>query len=247
MGRWLFGIAAVILGAVSLILHAQLVSEWLLPGKTAFLIVTSLVQIGGGLALPFARTGRLGAATLAAVYLVFALTFVRDIVAQPGVYASWGDVFYALALVVGAVVAYGLAAPSASSAKICAAAIGLFGLCNISFAIEQVEFLARTVSLVPKWIPPNGNFWAILTAIAFALAGIALLVRYRARIAAQLLAVMLLIFVAGIWIPILIAAPKTLSNWSEGIETFAIAAVALLVADYLGSRGAKAESIKLPA
>lgn len=240
MGRWLFGITAVLLGAASLGLHAQLVSEWLLPGKSAFLVVTSIAQIAGGAALPFRKTGRVGAAILAVVYLVFALTFVRDIVAQPGVYASWGDVFYALALVVGAVIAYGLATPSVSSAKVCAAAVALFGLCNISFAIEQVEFLVRTVTLVPKWLPPNGNFWAILTAIAFALAGIALLVRYRARIAAQLLAVMLVIFGAAIWIPMLIADPKTLSNWSEGIETFAIAGVALIIADYLGTvRGAR--------
>lgn len=234
MGRWLFGLSALALGVASLALHAQLVSAWLLPGKSAFLIVTSLAQIAGGAALPFARTGRLGAAILAAVYLLFALTLVPEIVAHPAIYASWGDVFYGLALVAGAIVAYGLAVPSASSTKtICTAAVMLFGLCNISFAIEQVEFLARTVSLVPKWMPPNGNFWAILTAIAFALAGIALLTRYRARLAAQLLALMLIIFGVAIWIPMLIADPKAISNWSEGIETFAIAGVALIVADYL--------------
>ena len=112
----------------------------------------------------------------------------------------------------------------------------LFGLCNISFAIEQVEFLARTVSLVPKWIPPNGMFWAILTTIAFGLAGIALLVGYKSLLASRLLALMLLMFGVMIWIPILVADPKTHRNWSEGIETFAIAGVAWIVGDLVGAR-----------
>jgi len=172
---------------------------------------------------------------LGVVYLVISLTFVPGIFAQPGVYASWGNVFYQLALVAGAVIAYGLAAPSLPyTATLCRGAVMLFGLCNISFAIEQVEFLARTVSLVPKWIPPNGMFWAIATTVAFGLAGVALVVGYKSLLAARLLALMLVIFGVAIWIPILIADPKTQGNWSEGLETFAIAGVAWMVADLLG-------------
>ena len=108
-----------------------------------------------------------------------------------------------------------------------------FGLCNISFAIEQVEFLARTVGLVPKWIPPNGMFWAVATTIAFGLGGIALLVGYKSLLASRLLTLMLLAFGVLIWIPILVANPKMHRNWSEGLETFAIAGVAWIVADFL--------------
>ena len=45
---------------------------------------------------------------------------------------------------------------------------------------------------------------------------------------------MLVVFGVAIWIPILIADLKTQGNWSEGIETFAIAGVAWIVADFLG-------------
>jgi hypothetical protein len=224
MGRHVFGAAAFILGGVSLLLHQQLASEWHLPGGAAFLFVTSAAQMAGGLAMQFRTTDRMGAALLGVVYAIFALTFVPDIFAQPAMYASWGDVFYQLALLAGAMVAYGLAARGG---------VMLFGLCNISFAIEQVEFLARTVSLVPKWVPPNGMFWAILTAIAFGLAGVALLINYKSLLAARLLTAMLLIFVATIWIPLLLADPKSVSNWSEGIVTFATAGTAWLVADFL--------------
>ena len=223
-----------LLGIAGLVLHIQLISNWQLPGATAFIAVTSVAQVVGGAGMLFRKTSVLGAIILSVVYLVIALTFAPDIVAHPGVYASWGNVFYQLALVAAAVVAYGLAAPSAPYAAIlCRGAVMLFGVCNISFAIEQVEFLARTVSLVPKWIPPNGMFWAIATTIAFGLAGIAIIIGCKSLLASRLLALMLMIFVVTIWIPILIADPKTLGNWSEGLETFAIAAAAWMIADLL--------------
>jgi hypothetical protein len=162
---------------------------------------------------------------LLAVYVLFACTFVPEIFAQPRVYASWGDVFYALGLVVGAVLV--------AVKRPANAAIAVFGLCNISYAIEQVEFFARTASLVPKWIPFGGSFWAIATTIAFALAGVSLLVRYKALLASRLLTVMLLIFGVTIWIPMWVAQPRQAGNWSEGLETFAIAGAAWIVADFL--------------
>jgi hypothetical protein len=234
MGRYVFGGAALLLGVAGLVLHVQLISNWQLPEAPAFIVVTSAAQIIGGATIPFRRTNALGAVVLGIVYLVISLTFLPAIVAQPGVYASWGNICYQLALVAGAAVAYGLAAPSVPYAAIvCRGAVILFGLCNISFAIEQVEFLARTVSLVPKWIPPNGMFWAIATTIAFGLAGIALIVGYKSLLASRLLAFMLVVFGVAIWIPILIADPKTNQNWSEGIETFAIGGVAWIVANFL--------------
>lgn len=235
VARYVFGAAALSLGIAGLVLNDQLISNWQLPGTPAFIVVTSVAQIIGGAVMLFRKTTGLGAIILGIVYLVFSLTFVPDIVAEPGVYASWGNVFYQLALVAGAVVAYGLASPSRPKiTNLYRGAVILFGLCNISFAIEQVEFLARTVSLVPRWIPPSGMFWAIATTIAFGLAGIALVIRYQSLLASRLLALMLGIFGITIWIPTLIADPKTHSNWSEGIETFAIAGVAWIVADFLG-------------
>ena len=225
MGRFVFGIAALALGIASLLLHDQLISEWQLPGSAAFIVVTSVAQMIGGTAMLFRRTDRMGALILGIAYLVATLTLVPDIVAQPLVYASWGNVFYGLALVAGAGAACGWRG-----------AATLMGLCSISFAIEQVEFLARTVSLVPAWVPPGAMFWAIATAIAFGLAGLALVIGYRTLLASRLLGLMLVLFGVAVWIPILIADPKTHSNWSEGIETFAIGGAAWLVSDLLVRR-----------
>lgn len=236
MGRHIFGTAALALGVASLALHVQLVSNWTLPGRVIFLTLAAVAQIAGGIAIQLPRSARLGAIILFLTYLVFACTFVPEIFAQPGVYASWGNVFYALGVVAGAVVAYVLVSVSASELTRSAnAAVIVFGLCNISYAIEQVEFFGRTAGLVPKWIPLGGSFWAIATTIAFALAGVSLLVRYKALLASRLLTVMLLIFGVTIWIPALIAQPGHPGNWSEGLETFAIAGAAWIVAVFLGN------------
>jgi hypothetical protein len=226
----LFGTAALALGIAGLALHVQLISGWTLPGRTAFLDVTAAVQIAGGAAIQFPRSARLGAMLLLAVYLVFACTFVPAIFAQPQVYASWGNVFYSLGLVAGALAAL-------RSGRLARAALIVFGLCNISYAIEQLEFFARTASLVPEWMPFGGTFWTIATTFAFALAGLALLTGYQALLASRLLALMLLIFGITIWIPMLIAHPGELGNWSEGLETFALAGAAWLVAEYSKNTG----------
>jgi uncharacterized membrane protein YphA (DoxX/SURF4 family) len=111
-----------------------------------------------------------------------------------------------------------------------------FGLCVLSFGLEQLFYLANTASLVPKWIPPGQMFWAIATTIAFGLAAIALLTGLMARLAARLNTAMLLGFGLLVWVPILIVDPHTLSNWTESAETLGIAGSAWMVAEYLGQR-----------
>jgi hypothetical protein len=243
LGRLVFGVASLLLGIACLVLHDQLISSWQLPGDSAFLVVTSAALIAGGAAIQLPRTARIGAAILGSVYLIFSLTFVPGIFAQPTLYASWGNVFYQLPPVSGAIVAYYVTSPASSYAKIaCRAAVIILGLSYGSFAIEQIEFLARTASLVPKWVPPSGTFWTIATTIAFGLAAIAMVSGYKSLLASRLSALMLALFGITIWIPLLIADPKTHSNWSEGLETFAIAGAAWIVAERLDRKSLSLDS-----
>lgn len=236
-GRHVFGVASILLGIANLALHDQLTSNWTLPGDAVFLIVASVAQISGGIAIQFRKMERWGALILGCVYLIFAFSWVPSIVAQPGVYYTWGNIFYRLASVCGAAVAYCMAVPATPNAKlICKVSVVLQGLCYASFAIEQVEYLARTSDLVPKWVPPNGMFWTWATTVAFGLAGVSLVTGFKALLAARLTTLMLVIFVVAIWIPTLIADPKTHSNWAEGIETLLIAGAGWIVADYLGRK-----------
>jgi uncharacterized membrane protein YphA (DoxX/SURF4 family) len=108
-----------------------------------------------------------------------------------------------------------------------------FGLCTISFTLEQAFYLRATASFVPKWIPPGQMFWAVATTIAFALAAIALLSGRVALLAAQLTTVMILGFQLLIWIPAPFADPHKLINWAGNAQNLAIAGAAWIVTDFL--------------
>jgi hypothetical protein len=111
-----------------------------------------------------------------------------------------------------------------------------FGVCVVSFTLEQLFYLSETASLVPKWIPPGQMFWAMATTAAFALAAIALLTGFMALLASRLTTAMIVGFGLLVWLPALFADHHSFMNWSEGTETFAIAASAWIVADFLRDR-----------
>jgi hypothetical protein len=110
------------------------------------------------------------------------------------------------------------------------ARLGL-GVCAVSFTLSQLLYLRVTPQLVPRWIPPNQVFWAVLTTIAFALAALTILISRQARLATRLMTLMLALFGVLVWIPRLIAHPEAHLNWSEFGLTFLITGAAWMVAD----------------
>src|SRR5262249_49352825 len=141
-------------------------------------------QITGGIGMQIPRTTRLASEVLGIVYLIFSLACIPGIVAAPTVYAQYGSFFEQFSVLCGAIAVFAATEVSAERAIVFGrvARLGL-GVCTISFAAAQIVYLRFTASLVPRWIPPNQMFWAILTTIAFALAAIAILINRRARLA----------------------------------------------------------------
>ncbi|HEY4441768.1 MAG TPA: hypothetical protein VGN14_15010 [Candidatus Elarobacter sp.] len=188
----------------------------------AWLLAIAQVLAGAGLMIP--RTARVAACALCAVYLFFALATVPGIVRAPASYARYGDFFEQLAVACGAAGIFGGTALRRWSR------IG-FAACTISFALAQIVYLRFTASLVPRWLPPNGTFWAIATTVAFALAAVAVLIDRRAQLALRLTALMLALFGVLVWVPQVAAArPSVTADWSELIETLLIAASAWVLA-----------------
>jgi hypothetical protein len=190
-------------------------------------------QVIGGIGMLYPRTARSASIVLCIVYLCFSLACVPDIIAAANIYDKYGGSFFLFfSLFCGSVALY--AETQADSARTVAfgrlARIGL-GVCAISFTLGQVLLLRDTAHLVPKWIPPNQMFWAILTTIAFALAAIAMLLNRQARVAVRMMALMLALFGVLVWVPHLIARPQAHFNWSECVLTFLTAGAAWMVAD----------------
>ncbi len=229
LGRHVFGAAAFAFGLITLVWHDY--NGWHQLGYVIYAVAAA--QIFGGAAIQFRRTAKAGAVVLGAVYLAFALLCVPRIVATPRIYDSWGNFFEQFSLVTGAAIVY--ARLSSSWAPETLNRIGriLFGICTASFTLEQAMYLDATANLVPKWLPPSQMFWAVTTTVLFALAAIALLTNRLALLATRLLTTMIVIFGLLVWIPLLLSNPHSYANWSESVETFAIAGAAWILTDLL--------------
>lgn len=243
LGRYVFGLAAIAFGICAFAFRDM--SNWhQLKAVQDFAhleiltYIVAAVEILGGIAILLPRTARAGALALGIVYAALTLLTVPLIILQPLVFNSYGNFGEQLSLVSGAMILYACSGPIATGRSSRVAQIGYysFGVCVLSFALEQLFYLDPTASFVPKWIPPGQMFWAIATTVAFVLASIALITGFKARLASQLNTAMLLGFGLLVWVPALLAKPSSLGNWSEGLETLAIAASAWVVTDYLGQR-----------
>jgi hypothetical protein len=230
LGRHVFGAAALGFGLITL--AWQEYNGGHLPLYIAYPAAAG--EIFGGAAIQFRRTAKMGGVILGMVYLVFALRCVPQIFAQPRIYNSWGNFFEQFSLVTGAAIVYARWSLPWSRETVNRIGRILFGFCAASFALEQAFYLSPTASLVPKWIPPGQMFWAIATTVLFALAAVALFANRMALLATRLLTVMLVIFGLLVWVPLLFSDPHSHTNWSETIETFAIAGAAWILADLLG-------------
>jgi hypothetical protein len=236
LGRNVFGAAAIAYGAVALIWHNykdwdQLRSILTAFDGPAFVFTVAAAWIFGGAAIQFRRTATMGAVVLAAVYLIFVLLTLPALVLKPRVYNPWGNFFEQFSLLTGAALVCARLAPLWSPDTLNRIGRIAFGLCTASFALEQAVYLNST-TLVPRWLPPGQNFWAIATTLCLALAAVSLLINRVALLAIRLLTVMLVSFGVLVWIPLLISHPSY-NNGSEAAETFAIAGTAWILADLL--------------
>jgi hypothetical protein len=237
-GRIVFGASAVLFGVIALMWHdsdtwQNLQQIWRLPFGTLIGGCLMAALIAGGIGMQYPRTARLASVILCVVYLCFSLACIPDIIAASNIYERYGGSFFLFfSLLCGAIALY--AATEANAARAVAfgrpARLGL-GACAISFTLGQILLPRETADLVPKWIPPNQMFWAILTTIAFALAAIAILIHRQAGLAIRLMTLMLAVFGVLVWIPRLIAHPRVHFNWSECLLTFLITGAAWMVAD----------------
>lgn len=243
-GRHVYGLAAISFGVVALIWHdfgapwQQIRALGNVPHREILVYIAAAIQLFGGAAIQWRRTARVGAFALGAIYLIFALLWVPHLAAEPLVYDRWGNFFEQFSLVSGALIVFGSLSANDSGRALRAAKIGyiFFGICVVSFTLEQLFYLSGTASFVPKWIPPGQMFWAIVTTIAFALAAIALLSGRSALLASRLLTLMIVIFGLLVWLPAPFSDPHKLMNWAGNAQNLAIAGAAWIVADFLSQK-----------
>lgn len=237
LGRYVFGLAAIGSGICALAWH-DYSSLGNVPHREILIDIVASIEILGGVAVQWPRTIRVGAVAVGTIHFTFALLGVPLIMEHPLVYNGFGNFFEQFSYVAGALILYAYSRSTVSARTARPAQVGYysFGICVVSFALEQLFYLSATASLVPKWIPPGQMFWALATTAAFALAAIALLTGFAARLASRLTTAMIVGFELLVWLPALFANPHSSVNWAESAETLAIAGSAWIVADFLGHR-----------
>jgi hypothetical protein len=236
-GRFALGAAAVLFGVLGLLWHDA--DTWqelhgILSLPLGWLVgdILMLAQIAGGILIMVPARERQGSTVLLAVYAIFSLAAIPGIIAAPKVFGQWDGFFEQFCLLCGALGVYAWTErDDVQEAKLMhVARIGL-GLCTVSFMLAQAIYLQQTAQLVPKWIPPSPMFWTYFTTVAFGLAAIAMLLNFWARFAMRAMTLMLLLFGALVWIPLLVAHPEVHGSWSEFALTLLIAAAAWTVGD----------------
>lgn len=249
LGRYVYGWAAIAFGVITLVWHdfntwQQIQPLGNIPQREVLVYVAAAIELFGGAAIQWPGTARIGAQALGAIYFIFALLWIPRIAAEPMIYDRWGNFFEQFSLVSGALVVYAVFSQKNSRQAATLARVGYigFGICVVSFMLEQLLYLSGTAAFVPKWIPPGQMFWAVVTTIAFGLAAVALFSGRSALLAARLLTIMLVGFGLLVWLPALLADPHKLINWAGNAQNLAITGSAWIVMDYLGSRRMAAQS-----
>ena len=102
--------------------------------------------------------------------------------------------------------------------------------------------MKATADLVPAWLPYREG-WAYLTGAGHIAAGLGVLFSIFPRVAAMAEAGMIGVFTILVWIPAIVAAPKTRLPWTAFFISWAIASAAWAVAQTVAGKQSAAEKL----
>lgn len=217
------------------------------PGREFLAIVTALWLVAGGCAILWRRTAALGGSALAVVYTIFGIFWL------PRLY--WVTLFFGFnpAQIIGILAGAAQQVILASGGILIWASFSkdltrsaraerfawlAFGISCLFFGLSHYLGVSSVAALVPKWLPPSGAFWAIVTGSAFVLAGIAIVTGKLDVLAARLLAIMLLVFSVFVCFPWIAHDPHGHEAWGGNAYNLTAAAAAWILANSFSSRSA---------
>ena len=245
IGYRVYGLAVLGLGVAGLV-WADFALVWQpvasdVPHRTVLAYLVAVTEVLSGLAMLWRRTAASGAIVLAILFAIgVVLLQLPRVAAHPLAIGPWGGVAEQSALVAGGLLAFATTA-EIESVALCRACWILFGLCCLVFGAEHFKYENETAAMVPNYLPMGQHFWARATGVAHIAAGLGILSGIRARLAAQMLTAMFLVFQVLVHAPVLIADPHSHMGWVINAVNLALTGSAWIVADSLkGRAGAKA-------
>jgi uncharacterized membrane protein len=223
--------------------------SWI-PGGYFWVCVAACGLIFTGGAILIRKGGRAAAVLLGSVLLALAL--LRDIPVQAAANSrslgAWTSTFKALTLSGGAfVAAASLPRPGSGRWDPLFVSYGCFAIALTAavFGLDHFLYVAFVASLVPAWIPEH-VFWTYFCGAALIAAGVGMLLRIRARLAAGLLGAMIFIWLLVLHIPRAIANPHG-ANGNECtslFEALAFSGIAFMLAVLLPRKPISPSALK---
>jgi uncharacterized membrane protein len=227
------------------------------PGRLFLAVLSGVVLVASGAAILTGLRARLGA-TAAALFLSLCVLplHVAAVAMHPGNGGAWvvfSEVLGLSAAVwmlaatlaqddapsrgLGAYLAHQADAVSAT-ARVC------FGASFLVFGMSHFLYLGYVESVIPAWIPFH-RFWALATGVAHLAAGVSILTRVKARLAATLLAIMFGSWVVIVHAPRLIAAQENSGEWTSLIVALAFCGASWIAAETFARAGSASASRQL--
>ena len=205
------------------------------PDRTALAYAAAAFMIVAGAAIEWRRTAARGAAALTLYYALGVVVLMngRVVIRNATEFVAYSGLAEQLAITAGGLIIYAANASidRALAKRLTRVGQVAFGLCALLFGGAHFFYMNFTVPMVPKWLPPNGEFWAYATGVGHIAAGVAILTGVQARLAAILLTVMFASFTPLVHVPMLIADSSSHSVWSENALNLALIGAAWVVAD----------------
>ena len=252
IGVYVYGIAAVAYGMTDLVWGEfdpsdQPLQAWgdHIPGAKISAYIAAIWLVVAGAALLWRRSRRSAAASLTILYGIFVLFPLPRFYWGPHVHGHrayvyfgvLGDVCQEIILFVAAVILWkSLSGRDSVSQRAARLVRWTFGLCSIDFGFAHLTAVWTVVPMIPKWMPFGRTFWAVLTGIAFVLAGVAIVSGVLDVFAARLLGLMLLVFSALALAPLIVSSPRDHASWGANAYNLTAIGAAWIVAEGFATR-----------
>jgi uncharacterized membrane protein len=228
------GILALVYGDFALVW--QPVPLWI-PGRTVLAYVSGLIMLLGGVGLLLRAKLEWSVRLLFPYLILWLLLKVPALLVAPQVEAVWLGFGELAVLGAGGWVLFATLAGLRQGSALTFAtgengihlARMLFAISLIPIGLSHLVYVKETAALVPAWLPYRIG-WAYLTGAGQIACGLGVLFSIFPRVAAKAEAGMLSLFTLLVWVPAILAAPKTRLPWTAFFISWAIASAAWVVA-----------------
>lgn len=255
IARILFGTGIMVVGGLVLVYGYDVLAFGPLPPAwTGWLrplgYASGVLLLGTGVGLLFERSALLSTRILLPFLLLWTLTRVPVVISDPLTEISWFAVGEVGVLAAGALVLFTWLVPVGTGSKLQRVATRhgvtiarlIVGYSLVTYGLSHFfEFAARTVSLVPAWLPFRTAV-ADLAGAAQVAAGLGVFFSIYPRLSAAAEAMMLTLFTLLVWVPAVFTDPKLPSNWIEFLFTWALAGACWVVAEGMPRRPSSANA-----